>query len=165
MCIRDSYLINNGNNSQAAGKEWRDVSFKQDNISFGGGIAIGRQWLIKNKFSIDSIYAVALQVSLNANQMVYERGKEAAIEQLARDIIWDYIEVYTPDAIPLALEYVILLWGSEHLIPFDEVMNMRLRAIRLAKLIGYREKQSEINNERLFSSGTIETLEENNPDH
>lgn len=49
-----NYLINNGNNSQAAGKEWRDVSFKQDNISFGGGIAIGRQWLIKNKFSIDT---------------------------------------------------------------------------------------------------------------
>ena len=63
----------------------------------------------KNKFSIDSIYAVALQVSLNANQMVYERGKEAAIEQLARDILWEDIQVYTPDAIPLAHEYVILL--------------------------------------------------------
>ena len=107
----------------------------------------------KNKFSIDSIYAVALQVSLNANQMVYERGKEAAIEQLARDIIWEDIKVYTPDAIPLALEYVILLWGSEHLIPFGEVMNMRLKALRLSKLIGYKEKQSEINNERLLSSG------------
>ena len=81
--------------------------------------------------------------------MVYER-EEAAIEQLARDIIWEDIEVYTPDAIPLALEYVILLWGSEHLIPFGEVMNMRVKALRLSKLIGYKEHQSEINNENYF---------------
>ena len=83
----------------------------------------------------------------------YTKGKKAAIEQLTRDIIWEDIEVYTPDAIPLALEYVILLWGSEHLIPFGEVMNMRVKALRLSKLIGYREHQSEINNERLLSSG------------
>ncbi len=32
---------------------WHDVSFKQNETILAGGLAIGRQWLIANKFSID----------------------------------------------------------------------------------------------------------------
>ena len=32
---------------------WHDVSFKQNETILTGGLAIGRQWLISNKFSID----------------------------------------------------------------------------------------------------------------
>lgn len=33
--------------------EWHDVSFKQNETVLAGGLAIGRQWLIADKFSID----------------------------------------------------------------------------------------------------------------
>ena len=32
---------------------WHDVSFKQNETVLAGGLAIGRQWLISDKFSID----------------------------------------------------------------------------------------------------------------
>lgn len=40
--------MNNGNATQ-----WRDVSFTQNETVIAGGLAIGRQWLISDKFSID----------------------------------------------------------------------------------------------------------------
>ena len=46
----------------------------------------------KNKFQRDEVHAIALQIALNANQMIYERGKEAAIERLANDILIKTIE-------------------------------------------------------------------------
>ena len=49
-------LINHANNTQAQGlgAEWHDVSRINDWMSLGGGIVIGRQWLIKNRLSIDA---------------------------------------------------------------------------------------------------------------
>ena len=107
----------------------------------------------KNKFKRHEVHAIALQIALNANQMIYERGKEAAIDRLANDILIKTIEEYAPDAIPLALESVIILWGLEHLIPHGEANNMKIKALRLSQVIAYRKDQSKLKYHRFLSSG------------
>ena len=106
-----------------------------------------------NKFQRDEVHAIALQIALNATQMIYERGKEAAIERLANDILIKTIVDYAPDAIPLALDCVILLWGLEHQIPNEEAKNMRIKALRLSHVIAYRKDQSKLKYDRFLSSG------------
>lgn len=58
MTINPMYINNGMNNAvfNAYGGstlEWHDVSFKQNETVIAAGLAIGRQWLISDKFSID----------------------------------------------------------------------------------------------------------------
>jgi hypothetical protein len=64
---------------------WRDVSFTQNETVLAGGLAIGRQWLIADKFSIDVQIGPQYQL-VTRSERVYNGNDEWNLNQQADNI-------------------------------------------------------------------------------
>lgn len=65
--------------------KWRDVSFTQNEIVLAGGLAIGRQWLINNKFSIDVQIGPQYQI-VSRSERVFNGNDDWNLNQQADNI-------------------------------------------------------------------------------
>lgn len=65
--------------------KWRDVSFTQNEIVLAGGLAIGRQWLINNKFSIDVQIGPQYQI-VSRSERVFNGNDDWNLNQQADNV-------------------------------------------------------------------------------
>jgi hypothetical protein len=82
---------NAGNNTSSYDfLRWRDVSFTQNETVLAGGIAIGRQWLIADKFSIDVQIGPQFQL-VSRSQRVFNGNDDWNLNQQADNINNDMV--------------------------------------------------------------------------